>query len=485
MRLVFVLIYLSLLLFVSNIDHVECQELTKIIGKRGNVLNDDPNGDIIEVEFLIKDDSLTIRYEIAGNPKNTEYLYTVYLYDRHHQRFDARFGRILAYYAGDLSNAEYNDNLTHETNKLSLRFEDSSIIISDLKLDYIDNREVFYASALVITSELVLKGIVGGPDIEPRDQSGVFEKSYNNHAYIVIGTRPSPPDPLSINSNSIISSNVSTNTVIVDGKWSSPQEWEDATQITYYYANNKEIKDFIIHLKHDSRNIYLLLDVVADRYTKDSNGDIRMARIVFDSLNDKTEKPHNDDYYFSTFPSVYTEKPEQAISYLYIYNGNGTGWDNIYDEYERKGNRLGVESAISYDTTYNPYSKFFHTIYEFAIPLKIFGNNSQLGFGAYAVNWGNSQPLQLNFSLTENSNSGDPSTWANIQFKSKYAPSTTPATTMTNTPTTTKTSEFTQMTSEPSMSVTSKTTDYAPYYIIAIAVIVAGALVAFAIYRKK
>jgi hypothetical protein len=166
-------------------------------------------------------------------------------------------------------------------------------------------------------------------------------------------------------SESEITSQPSVNPVIVDGMWTTEDEWSDAADFLEEGA--------LFAIKDDSEFLYVLMDFIEDK--KMENGDL--GGINLDLYNDKAEKPQPDDVSISLIHSY----PEGTKGW--IFQGNGTHWIVIWKEDMDIADPLGIMSASTNITDNNPYSESPHVIYEFAIPRFIFENASDY----YPASW--------------------------------------------------------------------------------------------------
>ena len=82
--------------------------------------------------------------------------------------------------------------------------------------------------------------------------------------------------------------------IIFDGKWSSTTEWKRTSVDTIYY-NNQTIAQ--LRTGHQDNFIYIFPDIVSDHHL-DKGAD--NVVVCFDTENDKTTLPDNDNYCFFT-----------------------------------------------------------------------------------------------------------------------------------------------------------------------------------------
>ncbi|MEM3022162.1 MAG: hypothetical protein QW645_01365, partial [Candidatus Bathyarchaeia archaeon] len=145
----------------------------------------------------------------------------------------------------------------------------------------------------------------------------------------------------------------SINKVTIDGKWTAPDEWRDATEFP------EDLGCFLI--KRDESFLYVLIDFIKDATPDDGD----CGRVRLDINNDKSDALQPDDYMISL-------DWRGGVAKKTIYHNDGKIWKGM------EGDPLGVEAASTNDAANDPYSTSPHMIYEFAIPMGIFGDRSEI-----------------------------------------------------------------------------------------------------------
>ena len=222
-----------------------------------------------------------------------------------------------------------------------------------------------------------------------------------------------------------ITSQTSVNPVIIDGMWTTEDEWSDAAEFLEDGA--------IFAIKDDAEFLYVLMDFVEDK--KMESGDL--GGINLDLYNDKEDKPQPDDFSLSLIHS-YPEGTKR-----WIFQGNGTHWIVIWKEDMDIADPLGIMSASTNVTDNNPYSKSPHVIYEFAIPRFIFEDAAQTGFAIFVEDREASGELRFAADLPKTADYY-PASWTTLKFATQSettsSPTETPTTqTTTQSPTITET----------------------------------------------
>jgi hypothetical protein len=147
---------------------------------------------------------------------------------------------------------------------------------------------------------------------------------------------------------------------LVDGSWSTSNEWITASEVFQNYTDQTEL---IIRALHDETYLYILLEMPQDHVVDGR------ASICFDTLNDGGAYMKPDDVCF-----VLGQNLEE-------FHGNGR--TNLMQETVLVTNvdaRRGLSGA---DSPHHSDGK--HVTYEFKVPIDYVGNFNQTQFGFYAV----------------------------------------------------------------------------------------------------
>lgn len=152
------------------------------------------------------------------------------------------------------------------------------------------------------------------------------------------------------------------NDVIFDGKWSFPTEWKQSSLNEYSYDNSQTA--IILRTAHQDNFVYVFIDAITD-ITIDKEAD--KAMICFDTNNDKTAIPDQNDY---CFLSTLESKSQIA------YQGDPTARDYFREIPVPQGYR-GISATSDKNDRYSSVS---HTSYEFRIPTDTIGRKSIYGF---------------------------------------------------------------------------------------------------------
>lgn len=170
-----------------------------------------------------------------------------------------------------------------------------------------------------------------------------------------------------------LSDPLSSNPVTIDGKFTTPNDWSDALQVTLSSTCRICSGKGLLYIKHDASNFYFLVDFLS---VTSLNPSADHASVTIDSAHDGGTEPGPDDV---RFDSNYPNGGSMAV---------GTG--GFYFSWGH-GLPAGVLIAMSFSAS--PNSAVPHVIAEFQIPFSIFPNlQKTVGFAADAYVCGQTSP---------------------------------------------------------------------------------------------
>jgi len=164
-----------------------------------------------------------------------------------------------------------------------------------------------------------------------------------------------------VNAIEKIDSFKSTNSIIIDGKWTTYDEWINSSEESFIFVNGTGTA--YLRFLNDDDYVYALVDFIT--YDDTKTGDSCM--VVFDTKNDGGTLIKSDDL------AVLIRWNTPTQIYPAIQWGGWTGnWENLPSDFE-------VDSST--DSENNLYSTDPHLIFEFKIPRDYFEPDiMQLGF---------------------------------------------------------------------------------------------------------
>lgn len=158
-----------------------------------------------------------------------------------------------------------------------------------------------------------------------------------------------------LRTHGVVYAHCSINIPVIDGRWTTPTEWADATEIKV--ENGSTGQTLYIRLKYNGTYLYVLLDFVTD-YTPSTYD---YGGICFDTKDDGGILAAWDDFSFIQLVG--------QVNFLYIFQGTGTGnttgesWMIARYQAHPETEGMGGFSGIN-----DPYQGKAHRIIEFRIP---------------------------------------------------------------------------------------------------------------------
>ncbi|MHA2033655.1 MAG: hypothetical protein ACW99Q_30170 [Candidatus Kariarchaeaceae archaeon] len=149
------------------------------------------------------------------------------------------------------------------------------------------------------------------------------------------------------------------NPVIIDGKWTTVNEWNDAQEYPMEYNIYDKYKNNgtgYLRVKHDKKYLYILIDIPSHAYPTRL-----LSNVYVDPEDNGGWNPQPDDYCYSYFAYP---GGEYEIKYI-VVDGR---WE-FYHYRGITGTDIRNNISASSNSTNNPYSKLSHAIYEYRIPL--------------------------------------------------------------------------------------------------------------------
>jgi len=194
--------------------------------------------------------------------------------------------------------------------------------------------------------------------------------------------------------------------IIFDGKWTHRTEWK-ASSLNTIPENSSTI---FLRSAHQGNFVYFLIDAVFD--TNLDKGSDR-AIICFDTQNDKTEIPDNNDFCFVATLGRNSGSTLQGGSPL-IFTSNFKNIKN-HDDF------IGISG---YSDENDRYSKTPHASYEFRIPTDLISRSNVYGFyvGVYDYDSGKIYSWPENIVVEHPLNIPSPSLWGELVSPDKSLP---------------------------------------------------------------
>ena len=222
----------------------------------------------------------------------------------------------------------------------------------------------------------------------------------------------------------------------VDGQWTTPTEWSDASE----YKISNGASTAYLRTKENSNYLFILVDFTTDQTgsTSDSISTFDYCGLFFDSSNDGGLYPKTDDFFLSHY---YISSTYKSGLQTYVSQGTGLDKDNGWKQIDIP---QGFVLERGFSSANDPYlNSKNHRIFEASIPMSYFEGNAT-GFYLF-VRDANSGAL-LEFPLNSGGKSARsdstadaiapaPEKWGTLFFnQSSSSPTPTSAVTLAPTP---------------------------------------------------
>jgi len=159
------------------------------------------------------------------------------------------------------------------------------------------------------------------------------------------------------------------NAVTIDGKWTSSDEWSDASEFSFEFLKGPSTA--YLKLKHNGDALYVLIDYVSDISTE--AGDSGFVGI--DTKNDGGSLPQKDDF----LAMMRWNDPKSIFSGI-VWGKGDVKAEELQDWH---GLPKEIRSACTLSGGNDPYSTTPHMIYEFRVQKSMF-QSAKIGFMAAA-----------------------------------------------------------------------------------------------------
>ena len=160
----------------------------------------------------------------------------------------------------------------------------------------------------------------------------------------------------------LISLSSAMENVIIDGKWTFPNEWKSSSLNQFTYKGPMKI---ILRSAHLDDFIYFYLDT--SDYTVNKGMD--KATICIDGENNKSQIPDDNDFCFSS-----SLRNKQGVVFQ---GGSINGITGNFQKIPNPENFIGLSDMSDEN---NRYSKIPHVGYEFKIPIDLIQRSDNYGF---------------------------------------------------------------------------------------------------------
>lgn len=158
-----------------------------------------------------------------------------------------------------------------------------------------------------------------------------------------------------------------TKNIIFDGDWTFTQEWKPASENKISFEDGNKLS---VKTAHDGNNIFVVIDFISDT-SADRISD--KGIVCIDSKYDQSSSMQKDDFCFISLMN----------SNKSITLQGGTDYSSI-GNLQKISNHPDLITVGGLTGKFDRYSTVPHTIYEFKIPIEVFGRSDVYGFFAGA-----------------------------------------------------------------------------------------------------
>lgn len=199
--------------------------------------------------------------------------------------------------------------------------------------------------------------------------------------------------------------------IIFDGKWSFEKEWKPTSLNQFAYD-----QFFYMRSAHEEEFIYIMIDVTMDQTNNsisffDNTADKSM--ICFDSQNNKSQIPDDNDYCF-----IATLGSDKGIT---LQGDPSHITTSYFKEIQNHKDFIAIGAMSDQNDI---YSKVPHAGYEFRIPIEILGRSDNYGFLAYVYDDDKklAKTLPESIEIDNSNNIPSPSEWGDMISPDKSLP---------------------------------------------------------------
>jgi hypothetical protein len=168
----------------------------------------------------------------------------------------------------------------------------------------------------------------------------------------------------SLPTNGVLQVPYSSDVPIVDGQWSTPSEWNNASEYKFTQGSLAQLAAYF-RLENNGTHLFILVDFITDQRQSGYDG----LAIMFDTKDDGGNVPAQDDYRFSC-----------QYGQVFVSQGTGQAGDNSWSKVNPQPE---AKYSSGFSHTNDPYdNQHDHETYELSIPLSFLTTDKNMGFWA-------------------------------------------------------------------------------------------------------
>ncbi len=178
----------------------------------------------------------------------------------------------------------------------------------------------------------------------------------------------------SMPANGVLQVPYSTEVPTVDGQWSTPSEWNHASEYRLTQGSLEQLVAYF-RLQNNGTHLFMLVDFISDQ----SQSGYDDLWVMFDTMDDGGNVPSQDDYLFMC-----------KNDSIRVRQGTGQPSQPGQESWGRFNTQPESKYSVGFSHTNDPYeNQHDHETHELSIPLSFLTANKNMGFWA-EVSDGNS-----------------------------------------------------------------------------------------------
>jgi hypothetical protein len=169
----------------------------------------------------------------------------------------------------------------------------------------------------------------------------------------------------SMPANGVLQVPYSADVPTVDGKWSTPSEWNDASE--YKLSQGKTLTAYF-RLQNNGTHFFMLVDFISDKHQSGYDD----LWVMFDTLDNGGNVPSQDDYLFMC-----------KNNSIRVRQGTGQSGQPGQESWGRFNTEPESKYSVGFSHINDPYeNQHDHETHELSIPLSFLTANKTIGFWA-------------------------------------------------------------------------------------------------------
>jgi len=189
---------------------------------------------------------------------------------------------------------------------------------------------------------------------------------------------------------------------VIDGKWTTPKEWMNTTELKMVEKRAERNQTCVFRLKHDGYRLFVLVDVA---FATNFSSMFTEVLVGIDVNSQRGEAPQTDDYLFRM---LFTQESYGLMDTIFYDQGNGVAW--IRPKYFTQILPIAGYGVGNFSSSSSPYNSGDHWACEMEISLNFLGARQAYGFYISARN----SDLDAVFSFPRDASFEHPNSWGRL-----------------------------------------------------------------------